>query len=49
MRDDDLIARLDEIDDGLCGLGDETELFIGRVAQRVAAECDDEFLHKKSS
>ena len=45
VRNHDLIARLDEVDDGLCSLGDELELFIRRVAQRVSAEGDDEFLH----
>ena len=44
MGDDDLVALRDQVDDGLCSLGDEGELLIGGVAQRVAAEGDDDSL-----
>ena len=46
VGDDDLVALRDQVDDGLCGLGDEGELLVGGVAQRVAAEGDDDsFAH----
>ena len=46
VGDDDLVALRDQVDDGLGGLGDESELLIGSVAQRVAAERnDDAFTH----
>ena len=46
VGNDDLVALRDQIDDGLCGLGDEGELLVGGVAQRVAAEGDDDsFAH----
>ena len=46
MGDDDLVALRDQVDDGLCGLGDEGELLVGGAAQRVAAEGDDDsFAH----
>ena len=46
VSDDDLVALRDQVDDGLGGLGDESELLIGSVAQRVAAERnDDAFTH----
>ena len=46
VSDDDLVALRDQVDDGLGGLGDESELLIGGVAQRVAAERnDDAFTH----
>ena len=41
MGDDDLVALLNQIDDGLCGFPDQRKLFIRRVSQRVAAQCDD--------
>ena len=45
VSDDDLVALRDQIDDGLCGLGDEGELLVGGVAQRVAAQGDHDFSH----
>ena len=46
VGDDDLVALRDQVDDGLGGLGDESELLIRGVAQRVAAERnDDAFTH----
>ena len=44
VGDDDLVALRDQVDDGLCGLGDESELLVGGVAQRVAAQGDDDSL-----
>ena len=44
--DAEIEAFGDQIDDGLCGLGDEGELLVGGVAQRVTAEGDDDsFAH----
>ena len=46
VGDDELVALRDEVDDGLCGLGDEGELLVGGVAEGVAAEGDDDsFAH----
>ena len=44
VGDDDLVALRDQVDDGLCGLGDKGKLLIGGAAQRVAAEGDDDSL-----
>ena len=46
VGDDDLVALRDQVDDGLGGLGDKGELLVGGVAQRVAAQGDDDsFAH----
>ena len=45
VRDHDLVARFDQIDDRFRRFAHQFELFIRRVAQRVSAEGDDEFLH----
>ena len=38
VGNDHFVAGLDEVNDGLCGLGHQIELLIGGVAKRVAAE-----------
>ena len=45
VGDDDFVAGLDEVNDGLCGLGHELELLIGGVAEGVAAEGDNNSGH----
>ena len=38
VGNDHFVTSLDEVNDGLCGLGHQFELLIGGVAKRVAAE-----------
>ena len=46
VGNDDLVALGDQVNNGLCRLGDESELFIRGIAQSVAAESDyDSFRH----
>ena len=46
VGDDDLVTLLDQIDDGLGGLYDQLQLFVGSFAQSVAAQSDDDaFAH----
>ena len=47
MGDDDFIALLDQVDNGLCGFRDQLELFLGGVAECIAAQCNHNTGHNK--
>ena len=49
MGNDDFVASLDEVNDGLSGLGHELELLVGGVAEGVAAEGDNNSGHSSFS